>query len=136
MESRSIADLNPLLAYAFGKAEAEWSHRYPESPTPFLVATYRPDEDQNAAYAIGRTLPGKRITNAKAGQSPHNYQPSYAFDVAFKDKANKLDYSTLLFQRFAALVALVPGITWGGVWKTLPDRPHFEITNWKKQLTK
>lgn len=131
MASRSIADLHPTLAYAFGRAEAEWQHRYPDAPTPFLTATYRSNAEQDDTYASGRTKPGLKLTNAKGGQSPHNYQPALAFDVAFKDKAGKLDYSTLLFQRFAALIALVPGITWGGTFQSLPDRPHFELTNWR-----
>ena len=131
MASRSITDLHPTLAYAFGKAEAEWQHRYPDAPVPFLTATYRSNAEQDATYAIGRTKPGTRVTNAQAGQSPHNYNPSFAFDIAFQDKAKKLDYSTLLFQRFAALVALTPGITWGGTFKSLPDMPHFELINWR-----
>jgi peptidoglycan L-alanyl-D-glutamate endopeptidase CwlK len=30
-------------------------------------------EEQDALYAQGRTKPGKKVTNAKAGQSIHNY---------------------------------------------------------------
>lgn len=30
-------------------------------------------EEQNALYAQGRTKPGSKVTNAKAGQSFHNY---------------------------------------------------------------
>ena len=30
-------------------------------------------QEQDQLYAIGRTKPGKKVTNAKAGQSIHNY---------------------------------------------------------------
>lgn len=41
---------------------------------------YRSIEEQNALYAQGRTKPGNIVTNAKRGQSNHNY--GIAFDVA------------------------------------------------------
>ena len=131
MTSRSIEDLHPLLAYAFGKAEAEWLYRYPESPTPFLTCTYRDNAEQDNLF---KQVP--KVTNARAGESPHNYQPALAFDVAFKDKSGKTDYSTLLFERFAVLLLLTPGISWGGRFKSMPDRPHFELTDWKKRTGK
>ena len=36
-------------------------------------------EEQNLLYAKGRTLPGKKVTNAKGGQSIHNY--GFAVDM-------------------------------------------------------
>ena len=79
MASRKIDDLHPVLAYAFGKAEANWRAQYPDAPRPFLVCTNRPNEEQDALF---RAKP--KLTNARAGESPHNYLPSLAFDVAFQ----------------------------------------------------
>src|SRR5699024_11750500 len=39
---------------------------------------------QNAVYAQGRTKPGKIVTNARAGQSLHNY--GVAFDMFITNK--------------------------------------------------
>ena len=127
MTSRSIEDLHPLLAYAFGKAESEYLLRYPEAPKPILTCTYRDKAEQLALYNQATDKKdndgdGKidesdeRVTNAKPGESPHNYLPAPAFDVAFADK-----YS---------------GITWGGNFKSLLDLPHFELTDWKKRVGK
>jgi peptidoglycan L-alanyl-D-glutamate endopeptidase CwlK len=44
-----------------------------------LSYTFRTHEEQEALYAQGRTKPGKRVTNAKGGQSIHNY--GLAFDI-------------------------------------------------------
>ena len=41
--------------------------------------TLRTFAEQDSLYAIGRTKPGKKVTNAKAGQSYHNY--GLAFDI-------------------------------------------------------
>lgn len=40
---------------------------------------YRTAQEQNSLFAQGRTKPGKRVTNAKAWESSHNY--GFAFDV-------------------------------------------------------
>ncbi|WP_206781644.1 M15 family metallopeptidase [Priestia endophytica] len=43
--------------------------------------------EQNALYEQGRTKPGKIVTNARGGQSIHNY--GLAFDIAvFDDEQN------------------------------------------------
>lgn len=44
-----------------------------------LAYTSRTEEEQNRLYAQGRTTPGKIVTNAKAGDSTHNYH--LAFDI-------------------------------------------------------
>ena len=44
-----------------------------------VTCTYRTAAEQMALYAQGRTAPGPIVTNAKAGQSAHNY--GYAVDV-------------------------------------------------------
>lgn len=38
-----------------------------------VTCTWRSDEEQESLYAQGRTKPGRRVTNARAGQSAHNY---------------------------------------------------------------
>lgn len=44
-----------------------------------LSHTTRTFEEQDSLYAQGRTRAGKKVTNAKGGQSIHNY--SLAFDI-------------------------------------------------------
>lgn len=46
--------------------------------TPYIYCGYRSEEEQNDLYAIGRTKNGTIVTNAKGGQSFHNYH--LAFD--------------------------------------------------------
>ena len=38
-----------------------------------ITQGFRSFEEQQKLYAIGRLTPGKKVTNAKAGQSIHNY---------------------------------------------------------------
>ena len=141
MASRSLTDLHPELAYAFGLAEGRWEKQYPFEPKPFLVCTYRSIQEQNALYnqpfdkkdndGDGKVDEAdEKVTNAKGGESPHNYLPALAFDVAFRDLLGKVDYSPRLFDQFAKLMP--PTIVWGGNFKSMPDKPHFEHIAWKK----
>lgn len=131
MASRKLEDLHPLLREAFEYGLIEWSKRFPDLPYPFITATYRDNKEQEELYAQGRTTKGSRVTNARAGQSPHNYNPSLAFDIAFQ-KEKKLSWENHLFDKFAAIVKeKFKDVVWGGNFKSLKDRPHFELKNWK-----
>lgn len=89
-------------------------------------------KEQDALYAIGRTLHGKKVTNAKGGQSIHNY--GFAVDICLIidgktaswdikkdwDADQKADWHECveIFSRY--------GWEWGGDWKTFKDRSHFQ----------
>lgn len=125
--SRNAADLHPELARRWLLASRAYNTANAAGPQVFLTQTYRSPDDQAADYAKGRTAPGKVVTNAKPGQSLHNYYPALAFDVAFKQGA-ALAWDIALFSAFA-VVAKGFGLTWGGDWKTFRDNPHFEPPN-------
>jgi peptidoglycan L-alanyl-D-glutamate endopeptidase CwlK len=85
---------------------------------------YRSPVTQDKYYAQGRTTPGTIITNAKGGESFHNY--GVAVDIVFHKKGvpswdNTHDWSLL------GTVGKKYGFEWGGDWKGFTDRPHFEL---------
>lgn len=128
MASRSKADLNPVLVQAYDKALEKYEQTYPNAPQPFLTCTYRSNEEQEILF---KKRP--KVTNARAGQSPHNYKPSYAFDIAFIGVDKKLDWSPKLFKNFANIIAENPQVEWGGNWK-FKDAPHFELKGWRSMI--
>jgi peptidoglycan L-alanyl-D-glutamate endopeptidase CwlK len=137
MASRDTKDLHPELVKAWEWAKVEYTKLHPDKPQPFLTCTYRSNEEQNALYAQGRTLPGGKVTNAKGGESPHNYLPALAFDIAFKTKEGKVDWAPEHFKRFADVIC--PHFTfveWGGSWAKFPDKPHFQHFGWVKMRKK
>ena len=100
------------------------------------VSTLRTWPEQNAIYAKGRDATGKKIgttfTNAKAGDSIHNW--GCAFDIGLFDGtvAPALSYNTNRTQKYytdAKLVALAKkqGLQWGGDWATIKDNPHYSF---------
>lgn len=138
MSDRNINDCTEVLRISFGVASCKWLERYPDRSTPFLTETYRSNADQQTDYNQGRTTPGKIITKAKPGQSPHNYLPSFAFDVAFKKKDGSLDWDVNNFVVFAQLMlAASDQIELGGDFTgDFKDKPHFEIKNWTTLIPK
>lgn len=125
MASRNPQDMEIKLQEAFEAAVKIWEINYPQRAKPFLTCTHRSNTEQAQLYAQGRTSPGKKVTNAKPGQSKHNLFPSKAFDIAF-NLHGRLDWDSNLFKDFAAIIKPM-GITWGGDFKTLKDGPHFEL---------
>lgn len=123
--SRDINDCILPLQTAWKQAQELWKEKYPDLPQPFLTCTYRTPAEQDELYAIGRTKPGAKVTNARGGASYHNSMPSRAFDIAFVTMNKKLDWSPHLFDKMGAI--LMPlGVEYGGSWKKLKDRPHFQ----------
>ena len=125
MASRLLTDCEPILAEAYQRAFNEWCEAFPHRPKPFITCTHRSNKEQSELYAKGRTAPGPKVTNAKAGQSKHNLYPSKAIDIAFKNPDGSLDWNIDNFKLFASLICK-HGVTWGGSWKFV-DNPHFEI---------
>jgi peptidoglycan LD-endopeptidase CwlK len=97
-----------------------------------IVSGLRDFQEQAELYKMGRTkkidpITGKKIdivTNAKAGQSMHNY--GLAIDVV-SIVNGKEDWENTDWKKVAQIGKSV-GFEWGGNWKTFIDRPHFQMT--------
>lgn len=124
--SRSLDDLLPPVR---ARAQAFLAACKQEGIDILVTSTYRDLESQAALYAQGRTAPGKRVTNAKPGQSYHNWR--VAFDVVpLRDgKAvwNTTGADGKLWERIGQL-GEAAGLEWAGRWKTFREYAHFQYT--------
>ena len=104
-----------------------------------VVCGHRSDVIQDALYAQGRTTPGDIVTNAKAGESKHNTNPSEAVDVVpypelWSSKIAFAKLSVIVFDKWAEME--VEGLTegyilvWGGDWDG--DRDPNDTDDWDK----
>jgi len=85
-----------------------------------ITEGFRSFERQNELYAQGRTKPGKVVTNAKGGQSQHQY--GVAFDVIFVKNDYLGDFDKI------GKIGESLGLEWGGKFNSITDRPHFQVT--------
>ncbi len=88
-----------------------------------ITQGFRSIEEQNKLYAQGRTTPGKIVTNAKGGESYHNW--GCAVDFVFRKQG--YDVPNTVWQTFGK-IGKKHGFAWGGDWKSFPDKPHLEMT--------
>ena len=94
-----------------------------------VTCTLRDRAEQATLYALGRTVPGKKVTNAKAGQSFHNY--GLAYDVVPMRLGKPVWGTTgadlLLWQKVGEL-GEEAGLEWAGKWTSFKEYPHFQHT--------
>lgn len=82
-------------------------------------------EQQEALFAQGRTAPGRIVTNARGGQSYHNF--GLAFDVVVLNGEGRMVWDPAHpGWRMAAETGKRLGLAWGGDWRSFRDLPHFE----------
>lgn len=94
-----------------------------------VTCTYRCPADQTKLYAQGRTAPGAIVTNAKAGESLHQYRVAYDV-VPMRD--GKPVWGTRgadgeLWQMVGNL-GKAAGLEWAGDWAKFKEYPHFQHT--------
>ena len=86
--------------------------------------------EQDALYAQGRTTPGKIVTKAQGGQSPHNF--GLAADLCPKDGRGELWWNAPDDVWNAMhMVGEQLGLRAGYDFKSIKDAPHYEDPNWK-----
>jgi peptidoglycan L-alanyl-D-glutamate endopeptidase CwlK len=119
MGSRRLEDLHPVVA---DKARALLALAAGEGIDLLVTSTLRTFAEQAVIYAQGRSQPGKRVTNARPGQSWHNF--GLAFDVV-PLVAGKPVWNAPCWDRIGALGRSLD-LTWGGDFRSFKDRPHFE----------
>ena len=91
-----------------------------------VTSTLRTFAEQDKLYAQGRTTKGGIVTNAKGGESNHNF--GTALDVVPIVNGQADWKTTADTWNKIAKVGKSLGFEWGGDWKSFVDKPHFEMT--------
>jgi peptidoglycan LD-endopeptidase CwlK len=98
-----------------------------------ITDDFRSAEDQDRLYEMGRSVEGNIVTNAKGGESYHNF--GLAIDFALKtpvedviwdmhydgNKNGKPDWNEVVE------LAKTLGFEWGGDWSQFKDYPHLQM---------
>jgi peptidoglycan LD-endopeptidase CwlK len=98
-----------------------------------ITADFRSFEEQDRLYEQGRSTEGNIVTNAKGGESYHNYGLAIDFalmtidgqvvwDMEYDGNGNgQADWMEVV------AIAKDLGFSWGGDWRSFKDYPHFEM---------
>jgi peptidoglycan L-alanyl-D-glutamate endopeptidase CwlK len=123
INSRKLEDLHPKVKLLCEQFISECKLH---NIDVIITSTYRDTESQNALYAQGRTLPGNKVTNAKGGQSFHNWKVAFDFCPIVNGKAMWSD--TALFTKCGEIAESV-GLEWAGRWVKFKELAHCQYTN-------
>ncbi len=103
-----------------------------------VTSTLRTFDEQAKLYAQGRTTKGAIVTNAKPGQSFHNFGLALDFALIVDTDGNGTfettswnttkDYDADLVADWTEVVKIFKnhGFAWGGDWRSFKDLPHVE----------
>lgn len=124
INSRSLTELLPKVAHI---AQQFVEACDAQGIDLLVTSTYRDHESQNELYAQGRTKPGKIVTNARGGQSWHNYR--CALDVVpLRNGKCVWDSSDPVWKQVGAIGESL-GLEWAGRWSgRLRESAHFQYT--------
>jgi len=122
VNSRNITDLHPHVAKLCVAFIAACKAK---DIDVIITSTYRDNDSQNALYAQGRTFPGKKVTNAKAGESFHNYRIAFDFCPVVNGKADWNNLNT--FTQCGELAESL-GLEWAGRWEKFKEMAHCQFT--------
>jgi len=122
MSSRSLKDLTPAMQL---KAEAFVEACDAAGIDVLIYCTLRTGAEQDELYKIGRSLPGKIVTNARAGQSLHNTGRAFDFVPMIHGKPQWGDKT--LYAR-CGIIGEELGLEWAGRWTgRLRETAHMQF---------
>ncbi|MFA5166751.1 MAG: M15 family metallopeptidase [Candidatus Paceibacterota bacterium] len=122
LNSRKIEDLHPYVADLAKKFVAACAD---SGIDVIITSTYRDLESQAELYAQGRSKPGLKVTNAKSGQSFHNWRVAFDFVPIVYGKA---DYKNIHTFELCGKIAEKLGLEWAGRWERFRELAHCQYT--------
>jgi peptidoglycan L-alanyl-D-glutamate endopeptidase CwlK len=146
-----VAQLHPKIRQEVAQLIDKVEQGFPSWLAVRVVEHYRSIEYQNQLYELGRTKRnpdgasskkpmGNIVTNARGGQSYHNFGLAIDFAILVdKDKNGQYDFlSWDLASDFdrdgqkdwmeVVNVFKAAGYEWGGTWTSIIDNPHLQKT--------
>jgi peptidoglycan L-alanyl-D-glutamate endopeptidase CwlK len=91
-----------------------------------VTSTYRDMESQDALYEQGRTTQGRIVTNARGGDSYHNWRCAVDVVPIIGGKPD-WDGSHPTWQQIGE-IGEECGLEWAGRWKSFRELAHFQYT--------
>jgi peptidoglycan L-alanyl-D-glutamate endopeptidase CwlK len=120
ISSRSLDDLTPAMKDKC----CQFIQKCKEAGVDVIItSTYRDFESQDALYAQGRTKPGSKVTNARAGESYHNYRIAFDFCPVVNGKAQWNDIKTFIK---CGEIGKTLGLEYAGDWTTFKEYAHLQ----------
>ena len=136
---KDVTQLHPILQEKFKLLQKKCAQKGIKIRATECLRTAK---EQDALYAKGRTAPGSKVTNARGRDAKSMHQWGVAVDIVINmdaDKDGDVDISDLYNVKLLNVVGKIGesiGLEWGGSWKSIVDKPHFQLPDWGSTPTK
>ena len=130
---KDVTQLHPRLQAKFKLLQKKCAQK---GITIRATECLRTAKEQDALYAKGRTAPGPKVTNASGKDAKSMHQWGVAVDIVIDmdtDKDGDVDIRDLYNVKLLNVVGKIGesiGLEWGGSWKSIVDKPHFQLPDW------
>ena len=130
---RDVTQLHPRLQEKFKLLQKKCAQK---GITIRATECLRTAKEQDALYAKGRTAPGPKVTNASGKDAKSMHQWGVAVDIVIDmdaDKDGDVDIRDLYNVKLLNVIGKIGesiGLEWGGSWKSIVDKPHFQLPDW------
>lgn len=128
MPSRRVEDLHPELRVLHPRWVAACEAA---GVTVLTTCTYRSQAEQDALYAQGRTLPGRKVTwtrTSRHSETINGHPAASAWDFVPLRYGKAIWSATDPSWQIAGACAEECGLEWGGRWaKGKRDMPHIQM---------
>ena len=130
---KDVTQLHPRLQEKFKLLQKKCAQK---GITIRATECLRTAKEQDALYAKGRTAPGPKVTNASGKDAKSMHQWGVAVDIVIDmdtDKDGDIDIRDLYNVKLLNVVGKIGesiGLEWGGSWKSIVDKPHFQLPDW------
>lgn len=130
---RDLTQLHPRLQEKFKLLQKKCAQKGIKIRATECLRTAK---EQDALYAKGRTATGPKVTNASGKDAKSMHQWGVAVDIVIDmdtDKDGDIDIRDLYNVKLLNVVGKIGesiGLEWGGSWKSIVDKPHFQLPDW------
>jgi hypothetical protein len=119
---KRLQQLHPALAVAVRAMVADLATK---GTVVEVVQGLRTFAEQDDLYAKGRTTPGPIVTQARGGESNHNF--GLAVDLCPFTNGTPDWNAPMSVWAAIGTSAEAQGLEWGGQWKKFLDKPHVQL---------
>ena len=130
---KDVTQLNPRLQEKFKLLQKKCAQKGIKIRATECLRTAK---EQDALYAKGRTAPGSKVTNARGRDAKSMHQWGVAVNILIDMDADKVGdvaindlYNDKLLNVLGTIGESI-GLEWGGSWKSIVDKPHFQLPDW------
>jgi peptidoglycan L-alanyl-D-glutamate endopeptidase CwlK len=122
-----IGTLNPIFA---ARAFKWYDAMTKAGHNPYIYCGLRSEAEQNELYKIGRDLPGRKVTNARGGQSFHNYGRAFDWVPLTANAKNPQMFEANWSNNLVYQQGQIEGTKFYFRWLSW-ETPHLEDANFK-----